>query len=287
MVAIYTSHYTLPGDSVNQAQSLAYSTDGGATWTKYAGNPVLDHPDPDFRDPNVFWYEPAERWIMSVVLSTQRTVQFYASKNLKTWTHLSDFGPAGATGGIWECPALLRVPVAGHPDSTRWVLQVDLNPGSVAGGSGAQYFVGHFDGTSFTPHREDPEDAPRWVDYGPDFYAAIPWTNRPANQERPLWLAWMNNWTYARHLPTAPWRGAQSVVRSVSLRRIDGTLRLTQQPVDELKRLRQDHVRLAERSLPPRTTALADEGVSVFADGGPAQLVRLDAWSLRSIWPNR
>lgn len=261
VVAIYTSHYTLPDDSIDQAQSLAYSTDGGETWTKYEGNPVLEHSNPDFRDPNVFWYAPEQKWVMAVVLSTQHVVQFYESPDLKNWAHLSDFGPAGAIGGIWECPALFRVPVE-KTDRTQWVLQVDLNPGAVAGGSGAQYFVGQFDGTTFTPHEDGPADAPRWVDYGPDFYAAIPWNNGPAEENRAMWLAWMNNWSYAEQIPTSPWRSAQSIPRSVHLRRTDGAPRLVQRPIEELQELRDDPVQLDERSLGPGTIALDKEGFS-------------------------
>ena len=262
LVAIYTSHYTLSNDSVDEAQSLAYSTDGGETWTKYDGNPVLEHSDPDFRDPNVFWHKPEERWIMTVALPTQRTVQFYASEDLKSWTHLSDFGPAGATAGIWECPALFQVPVEGHADSTRWVLQVDVGSDAVAGGSGGQYFVGQFDGTTFTTHEGGPEDAPHWVDYGPDFYAVIPWNNVPAEDGRSLWMAWMNNWDYAEALPTAPWRSAQTVPRSVQVRTIDGVPRLVQQPVQELQQLRESPVSLNDRVVETDTMALDDEGIS-------------------------
>jgi len=261
LVAIYTSHYTLEDDSINQAQSLAYSTDGGDTWTKYEGNPVLDHPDPDFRDPNVFWYAPEQKWVMAVVLSTQHTVQFYESTNLKEWTHLSDFGPAGATGGIWECPALLQVPVAGR-DTKQWVLQADLNPGSVAGGSGAQYFLGNFDGTTFTPNEGFLERGPHWVDYGPDFYATIPWTNVPGRDGRTLWLAWMNNWTYAEALPTDPWRSAQSIPRSVQVRPVDGTPRLVQKPIEELQHLREDAVALENRTIEAGTTSLDADGIA-------------------------
>ena len=262
LVAIYTSHYTLEGDSIDQAQSLAYSLDGGETWTKYEGNPVLEHPDPDFRDPNVFWYAPEEKWVMAVALPTQHTVQFYESTNLTDWSLLSTFGPAGATGGIWECPALFRAPVEGQPDSTQWVLQVDLNPGSVAGGSGGQYFLGAFDGTTFTPREGGLETAPHWVDYGPDFYATIPWNNVPQEDGRALWLAWMNNWAYAESIPTSPWRSAQTIPRSVQVRTIDGTPRLTQRPVRELRRLRTDSVSLDARPVAPGTTALGPDGVS-------------------------
>jgi len=282
MVAVYTSHYSLPDDSVNQAQSLAYSTDGGATWTKYADNPVLDHADSEFRDPNVFWYEPEQTWIMAVALSDQRVIQFYASTDLKDWTHLSDFGPAGSTAGIWECPALFRVPVEGPADRTRWVLSVDVGSDAVAGGSGSQYFVGTFDGTTFTPDEAHLDDAPHWADYGPDFYATIPWNNVPETDGRALWLGWMNNWTYAEDTPTTPWRSAQTVPRALSLRSIEGQLRLTQRPVEELKRLRTTPIRLKGRTLTDETVSLAKDGLSgrtleliATFDSGDAETVGL------------
>ncbi|MFJ9811364.1 GH32 C-terminal domain-containing protein [Streptomyces sp. NPDC101158] len=148
MVAVYTSHYK---DGGKQAQSLAYSTDRGRTWTKYAGNPVLDIGSKEFRDPKVQWYAPTGSWLMTVSLSTEHKVRFYSSKDLKSWTHLSDFGPQNAVGGVWECPDLFPLPVDGHPERVKWVLVVNINPGGIAGGSAAQYFVGDFDGKRFTP----------------------------------------------------------------------------------------------------------------------------------------
>lgn len=147
MVAIYTGYEEETG---NQTQNLAYSTDRGRTWTKYEGNPVLDAEANDFRDPKVFWSEPDERWVMVVMLPQERKVSFYGSPDLKAWTHLSDFGPAGATGGIWEVPDLFELPVDGNPDDTKWVLQINIGGGTLYGGSGAQYFVGEFDGETFT-----------------------------------------------------------------------------------------------------------------------------------------
>ena len=152
LVAIYTSAYTSrhPTLAGRQAQSLAYSTDGGRTFTKYAGNPVLDIGSGEFRDPKVFWYAPAKEWRMVVVKAVERKVAIYRSANLKQWSHLSDFGPAGAVGGVWECPDLFPLAVDGNPRNVKWVMVVNLNPGSIAGGSGGQYFVGDFDGTTFT-----------------------------------------------------------------------------------------------------------------------------------------
>lgn len=147
LVAVYTSAQKATG---KQEQALAYSTDGGTTWTKYSGNPVLDIGSNNFRDPKVFWYAPTKSWLMAVALADQHKIAFYSSSNLKDWTHLSDFGPAGATGGVWECPDLFPLPVDGNPKKTKWVLAVNLNPGGIAGGSGAQYFVGDFDGKKFT-----------------------------------------------------------------------------------------------------------------------------------------
>ncbi|HCX83805.1 MAG TPA: glycosyl hydrolase family 32 [Micrococcales bacterium] len=154
LVAIYTSAYepAHPTHAGIQAQSLAYSLDGGYTWEKYAGNPVLDRGSANFRDPKVFRYDgPAgEYWVMVAVEATEHRVVLYRSDDLRTWDYLSDFGPANSTGGIWECPDLFELPVDGDPADTRWVLVVNLNPGAVGGGSGGQYFVGDFDGTTFT-----------------------------------------------------------------------------------------------------------------------------------------
>jgi sucrose-6-phosphate hydrolase SacC (GH32 family) len=157
MVAVYTSWYPATGI---QAQSLAYSTDRGRTWTRYAGNPVLDIGSREFRDPKVFWDGDRRRWVMVVALATERRVSIYTSPDLKRWTHRSDVGPLGAVGGVWECPDLFPLDVDGDPAKRRWVMLVSMNPGSVSGGSGMQYFVGSFDGERFVPRPEQPNAAP-------------------------------------------------------------------------------------------------------------------------------
>ena len=137
---------------------------------------------------------------------------------------------------MWECPDLFPLPIDGNPDDVRWVLDVDLNPGSIAGGSGGQYFVGRFDGTRFVD--EQPEARPSWVDYGKDFYATTSFSDIPAADGRRIWMAWISNWNYANQEPTDTWRGAQSVPRVLGLRRTANGISLVQSPVEELRSLR-------------------------------------------------
>ena len=88
---------------------------------------------------------------MAVALSDQHKVPFYTSPNLKHWTHLCDFGPAGAIGGVWECPDMFPLPVDRVTRANRsgswWSAST---PAAIAGGSGEQYFVGTFNGKTFT-----------------------------------------------------------------------------------------------------------------------------------------
>lgn len=162
LIAIYTSAYkdASPHRGL-QAQSLAYSLDDGQTWTKYSADPVLNRNSANFRDPKVFWYSTAEGgyWVMAAVEALDHKVLLYKSTNLKDWTALSEFGPANATGGLWECPDLFPLAVDGDPNNVKWVMVVNINPGGVAGGSAGQYFMGSFDGVTFTSETTKPSDA--------------------------------------------------------------------------------------------------------------------------------
>lgn len=236
MVAIYTGHTpAATGKPALQTQNLAFSNDRGRTWTKFAGNPVLNLNKTDFRDPGVFWSAESKRWIMAVSLPNDHQIRFYGSADLKKWERLSEFGPAGATGGQWECPDLFPLPVDGSPAKTRWVLKVGLNPGGLQGGSGEQYFVGRFDGTRFI--NDNPTSVALWSDYGKDCYCALTFNHLPPG-EKAVMLGWMNNWQYANQVPTSPWRGQMTVPRRVALQTFPDGIRLVQEPVDSLTQLR-------------------------------------------------
>lgn len=248
LVALYTA--AAPG---HQAQALAYSTDGGYVWTKYRGNPVLDRGTSDFRDPKVFRYDDGGDgyWVMVAVEAQDRQVLFHRSDDLKTWTFLSSYGPAGPVGGVWECPDMFPLAVDGDEDDVRWVLLISLNPGGIAGGSGTHYVVGDFDGTVFhpsAPHATpEPElladrsqsraelEAFGWIDFGPDCYAGVTFDGL-GRQDRTL-IAWMDNWEYAGRIPDADseHRSAMTLPRRLSLTRDQGGVeRLRQEPIVEV-----------------------------------------------------
>ncbi len=229
MVAVYTGYsgYDHPGAKTLQTQNIASSQDNGRTWTPYDRNPVLDLHMEDFRDPSVSWDDSAKHWVMAVSLPKQHKVRFYSSPDLKQWTQLSDFGPAGTVAGDWECPDLLRVPAASGTGSI-WALKVGLNPGGLQGGSGEQYFLGSFDGKAFT--QSSSPGAQGWTNYGKDDYCAISF-NGLAKTQKPLLLGWMSNWQYAAKLPTSPWRGQMSLARQLTFLKDSSGLALRQQPV--------------------------------------------------------
>ena len=252
LVAIYTGH-----SPKLETQNLAYSNDNGRTWTKYADNPVIDLHLGGFRDPKVFWHEDTHKWVMITVLASQHKARLFASTDLKHWTALSDFGPAGATSGAWEVPDLFPLPVDNESGQTKWVLSVDVTSGGVTGGAGNQYFIGSFDGTTFSA---DTADRTLWADYGADFYAATSFSDIPKSDGRRIWVGWLTSSEYGKVLPDA-WRGAHSIPRELKLMRFADGIRLVQEPVAELRVLRQRHTRVEARSFTEANAVLQSQKV--------------------------
>lgn len=203
VVAYYTAA------DASQMQAMAYSNDGGTTFTQYDGNPILTDKIFDFRDPKVYFIP--QRGVWGMALACGQEIKFYSSSNLKDWTYDSSFGiRQGAHGGVWECPDLIQLPVKGTKEK-KWVLIVNINPGGPAGGSACQYFVGDFDGTNFICNQKEA----KWMDYGKDHYATVGFYNAPEN--RAVVMAWMSNWQYANQLPTKQFRSQNSLPRDLGL----------------------------------------------------------------------
>jgi levanase/fructan beta-fructosidase len=121
--------YTAAGKKMTQ--NIAYSSDGGKTFTKYAGNPILGAD----RDPKVFWHEPSKNWVL--VKYNVNYNEIYNSKDLKHWTYKSK------VDGFYECPDLFELSVDGNPNKKKWVMY----------GASGTYMIGSFDGSHFTPEQ--------------------------------------------------------------------------------------------------------------------------------------
>ncbi len=241
LIAIYTAD-----SKGHERQNLAFSNDRGRTWTNYPGNPVADLGVRDFRDPNVFWYEPQHKWVMIAVLANEKSVVILDSPDLKNWTRRSTFGPAGETTGVWECPDLFELAVEGTKEK-KWVLIVSRSTGAPFGGTDVRYIVGKFDGTTFTS--EVPDSPELWADWGKDFYAANTWNDAPVSPGQRVWIGWFSNWQYANAEPSVLWRGAQTIPRTLSLRRYSDGLHLVQKPVTQLESLRGEMFHVANASV--------------------------------------
>ena len=239
IVALYTS----ASDKNGQIQCMAYSTDGGYTFHKYSGNPVLTPFDglKDFRDPKVFWYAPLKKWYM--IVSADKEMRFYSSPNLRDWTYVSAFGQGyGAQPNQFECPDFFQLPVDGNPNKKKWVMIVNINPGCLFGGSATEYFIGDFDGKNFVC--DSKPSVAKFLDYGKDHYATVTFSGV---QDRVLGIAWMSNWQYANVTPIRQYRGANTLPREFKLfTGKDGQIYMSSNVVPEVAGLRKTFKRLPD-----------------------------------------
>ena len=231
VIALYTSAGT------SQMQSLASSTDDGLTFNIYPSNPVLTL-ESEARDPKVFWNDSTKEWNMILAHALDHEMLIFTSPDMKSWTLQSSFGKGlGAQGGVWECPDLFELPVAGT-DEKKWVLLCNINPDGPFGGSGTQYFVGDFDGKTFKADTDAAGNvSTKWLDYGKDHYATVTWSDAPDG--RRVALGWMSNWQYAADVPTMQFRSANTLPREMGLFRApDGEVYASSAPSPELEALR-------------------------------------------------
>ena len=274
VIALYTSAGT------SQMQSLAYSNDGGATFTKYNANPVLTL-ESEARDPNMFWNDVTGEWNLVLAHALDHEMLFLTSPDLKTWTLQSAFGRGeGAQDGVWECPDLFKLPVKDTEES-KWMLLCNINPGGPFGGSAVQYFIGEWDGKTFKADTDDSgKIATKWLDYGKDNYALVSWSEAPDNRRTAI--GWMSNWQYAADVPTMQYRSANTLPRELGLFRADdGQVYASSNPSPELLALR-DRLVLNKANTAVRKTE--SHFVLPKDNGGICEiLAELDAASCDSI----
>ena len=259
--------YTSASDKNGQIQCLAFSKDNGRTFTKYEKNPILCPADGlrDFRDPKVFRYEPEDKWVM--IVSADKEMRFYDSKNLKYWNYMSSFGEGyGVQPCQFECPDMVELPVDGDLNRKKWALIVNVNPGCYFGGSATQYFTGNFDGTKFSCDSQP--NVTKWLDWGKDHYATVCFSN---TGERTIAVPWMSNWQYCNIVPTKQFRSANALPRELSLYTQDGEIYLSAVPVPEIKTLRKE-----KKEIPAFTVANDYHIDSLLADNDGAYELALE-----------
>ena len=275
MIAFYTS----ASDEHGQIQCMAYSNDNGRTYTKYEKNPILTPFDglKDFRDPKVFWYEPAQKWYM--IVSADKNMRFYSSTDLKQWEYLSQFGEGyGVQPNQFECPDFIQLPVDGNKDNMKWVMIVNINPGCPFGGSATEYFIGDFDGKEFKCDTD--KSVTKWLDFGKDHYATVCFSN---TGDRIIGVPWMSNWQYANVTPIRQYRGANALPRELSLYTKNGEIYMAANVVKETEALRKSTRNIESLSVEGETvidsiTDGLNSGVELEMDivPGKAQTVGFD-----------
>ncbi|MEU9094850.1 glycoside hydrolase family 32 protein [Streptomyces sp. NPDC048428] len=233
LLAFSTSyHPDRPGG--NQCVRAALSKDRGRSWQWYGTAPVVENPggpdgDWDFRDPKVVRDEERGQWVM--VVSGGDHVRFFTSTDLLHWAYRSSFGYGDwVTGGVWECPDLFPLSVDGDPDRVRWVLVLSTGAVRATDGSAAEYFLGDWNGTTFTTTNE--AGTPLRAEAGRDYYAAMTFAGLPDG--RRVQLGWLSNWDYAFSAPTGAWNGQLGLPRELTL----SATGLVQLPAAETEALR-------------------------------------------------
>lgn len=221
VVALYTS-----AGAAGQQQSLAYSLDGGYTYSKYQGNPVITS-TPQMRtqrDPKVQWID--DKWVMAI--SFDRYIRFYASQNLRDWEFLSSFTYAGLPDwGTWECPDLMKMEYEGQ---TKWVATINTDQTGPNGVRTTMYFIGQWTGREFVA---DPMDYPLLVDWGTDQYAGVTYGNTGG---RHVWQSWLTSSPFpgSETPATRHFTGGMALPHDVFLKNIGGKPALASVPAKEI-----------------------------------------------------
>jgi len=242
IVAIYTSAGGMSDESKGQpfTQSIAYSNDGGRTFTKYEKNPVLPHLLKENRDPKVVWHAPTKRWIMTL-FKDGNTYGFFSSPDLKHWTHLHDISVPGCS----ECPDFFEMPVDGDRKNTRWVWTA----------ANGHYLIGSFDGRRFTSH-----SGPHRMDWGANYCAVQTFSDIPESDGRRIQIAWMAGGKY----PKMPFNQQMAFPCELTLRTFPEGIRMCRRPVREIHLLHAAEHKWTDVHLKPGDNPLADLAGELF-----------------------
>ncbi|HEU5068781.1 MAG TPA: immunoglobulin domain-containing protein [Verrucomicrobiae bacterium] len=195
--------------STARGECIAYSNDGGQSFTDYPGNPVVVHAGTG-RDPHLLWYAPSNYWVMAVYDDAGGNgVQFYSSPDFRHWTFRSKI-----YNGFFECPDLFPLAVDGDTNNVQWLL-CDAS---------SSYQLGEFDGVKFTPA------TPKLAgNRGAGFYASQTFTRMPPGDPRVVRMGWA-----IIGMPGMPFNQMMYFPTELNLRTTADGVRLCSTPVAEI-----------------------------------------------------
>lgn len=202
-------------------QNIAYSTDGGKSFTYYDQNPIIKNIHEANRDPKVVWDEDSKKWIMSIYMDRGYEFALFSSSNLLDWEQQSTI----SLDRIAECPGFEPFPLDGNKHNKKWVFS----------GANGNYVVGTFNGKEFKP-----ETGTIVGDYGNNLYAPQTWDNAP--EDRKIQIGWLSTNKY----PGMPFEQQMNFPTELELKTTPEGIRLLRTPVKEIKNLYDGEVKIQQ-----------------------------------------
>lgn len=201
----------------SEGQFLAYSVDGGNSYTLFPECPVIPVKDgKDWRDPRIF-HDPDGGFGIAVYETTEQgnCVTFYHSIDIHHWEFQD------RTDNLYECPDLFRLtPVGGGVP--KWVLY----------GADGMYRIGEFSCGVFT---QEGESFP--LDYGTCTYAGQTWTGRDDSDGR-MHISWLRDdklsWHDTTCYPNMPFSQQMTVPCLLQLVKRTNGYRVIRTPIPAL-----------------------------------------------------
>lgn len=192
------------------SQCLAYSTDGGATFTKYDKNPIIPHMIGGNRDPKVQWSDELGKYTLSLYLDGH-DYEIFTSDNLIDWEKWVDIH----TPNDDECPDFYPLDVDGE---RKWVFS----------GAHDTYIIGVIrDGKFVVEQEELPYHIAPGVSYAAQTYSGT--------GKRRIKMAWGQN-----QAPGALFNSQMGIPVEMFLKRAGDKIRLGSLPVKEVERMRKN-----------------------------------------------
>ena len=205
------------------SQHIATTSDGGRTWNRFSGNPVVRNIGDGDRDPKVIWHDASQHYVMILYVGGPDTYRLLRSKDLIRWEQTS------VLPNWYECPEFIPMKSAVTGEELMLLYGCYRTPKDAKDPfhSDSCYQLGRFDGKTFTPLTKL-----RNAHLGPNYYAALIFMNEPKN--RPI----MMGWARGSRFPNELFNQCASVPLLMQMKAIHGEDTLCMEPAEEVNKLR-------------------------------------------------